>query len=197
MAQGTFSKQPVIQSGHIGGMDSVYFDGVSKIVATTADFSSIAGSGDFFAVMRLAQDPTTLAKGYGGCWQFGGNPGTEDYLPYYGDGTIYCGVLSASRKTTSVSMGSGYFASPRIFSVYSAASSWKMLTDGVERYSTASNSFGLSASSGIAIGGDPETGVVRMYGGIAEVIVASPSLTTAQRSKVYQYLGARYGISVP
>lgn len=196
-SQGTFSKQPVISSGYLGGKDAVYFDGTTRIVAGNWSLSSITGSADVFVVMKTEQDPSTALKGNGGCFQIAGAEGDESLIPYT-NGVTYCSCFSSARYTVG-NIGAGHYLSKRIVEIRSSASSWSFLTDGVQRYNSPTNTF-YSGAGGLlstALGGDPERADIRMYGGISEVIVVSPSLTAGQRVGVYKYLGSRYGITTP
>lgn len=189
-SQGTASKQPTINATGLGGRPAVVFDGVNDIVSA-AGLSALTTSADTFIVMQLANDPPT--QGFGACWQIASTNNNEDYVPFYIGRTVYCGIFSTARKTVSPIGSAGYFASPRIFAVYSKAADWRLSTDGVERFATATNTF--SSTGTIALGSDPEI-AYPFHGRFAEVIIASPSLSDAQRVKVTKYLGARYGITV-
>jgi hypothetical protein len=189
-SQGTASRQPTWSATALGGQPAVVFDGANDIFSA-ATLSALSTSADTFIVMKCANDPALT--GFGACWQIASLPGTEDYVPFYLGRQIYCGIFSTARKATVVVGSAGYFAAPRIFSVYSKNGEWKMSTDGVERFATATNTF--SSTGTIALGGDPEQSFP-YHGSFAEVIIASPSLTAPQRAQVHTYLGKRYGIVV-
>lgn len=189
-SQGTASRQPTWSATALGGQPAVVFDGANDIFSA-ATLSALTTSADTFIVMKCANDPATA--GFGACWQIASPFGTEDYVPFYVGRQVYSGIFSTARKATVVVGSAGYFAAPRVFSVYSKNAEWKMLTDGVERFTTATNTF--SSTGAIALGGDPEQNYP-YHGSFAEVIIASPSLTAPQRAQVYAYLGKRYGIVV-
>jgi hypothetical protein len=106
--------------------------------------------------------------------------------------------MSAVRKATNVVKGAGYFASAHVISCLSAPADWRMWLDGTLEYSTGTNTVSGSTNGTLtAVGGAPEQPLVRMYGQVAEVIIAAPVLTTEQRTAVTRYLGKRYGITVP
>lgn len=193
--QGTLSKRPDFTAAIIGGKPAIYFNGTSDILDGPS-FATIAaiGSAEMHAVMLRAEDPPTALNGYGGTWRLGSPTATEDFYPNSADGKIYAGFMSSARKSTNVVKGAAYFEEPRIVSCLSAAGEWTMWLDGTQEYTTATNTVAGSTS---AIGGAPETPGVRMYGWIAEVIIFAPVLTSGERAAVLDYLGGRYGITVP
>lgn len=190
------ARRPLYAAQGLAWRPALSFDGVDDILLG-GSFSSLAGAGsaELFVVMQLAQDPPSVEAGYGIAWQLGSPSfGDEDTIPYI-DGKIYAGAFSTVRKTTNVAMGAGYFLSPRIVSIRSAANDWRLSTDGVERYTTATNTFTTGGDP--AAGGDPESAVARLYGLLAEVIVCAPVLSDADRARMLKYLGTRYSIAVP
>lgn len=196
--QGISSRRPAYVESGIGGRPSVVFDGVNDILngPSVVDIAAL-GSAELHGVIRRTEDPPTPSFGYGGLWRLGSPGTTEDYFPNT-DTKIYAGFMSSARKSTNVIKGAGYFASARVVSCLSAPNDWRMWLDGTLEYSTGTNTVSASTNgTSTAIGGAPEQPVVRMYGQIAEVIIAAPVLTTEQRTAVTRYLGQRYGITVP
>lgn len=188
--QGAAGAQPAWSATGLAGRPCFTFDGSDDILVGPS-LAALSTSADVFVVVQLDVDPPIA--GHGGCWDCAGT-GQEDYCPNFADGAIYQGALSTARKSTAVTKGSGYFQTPRIVAVYSAASDWKLSLNGVQQYSTGTNTF--ASSGGVAIGGDATVSAARLKGKIAELIIASPALTSTQRAKVHSYLGKRYGITV-
>jgi hypothetical protein len=195
--QGTPANRPGWEAAGVGGQPCLTFNGVDQILSGPS-FATLTTSASFFIVMRLVNDPALL--GFGACWQLCGPTGDEDYCPFSNEsfpgdhGRIFCGVFSTARKSTAVAMGTDFFESPRVFSVKSAASEWRMSIDGVQRYTTSTNTFS-SAGAANALGGDPEA-ALRYHGRFAEGLVCSPALSASNEALVVAYLGARYGIAV-
>lgn len=194
-SQLTFTKQPVVSAGYMGGKDAIYFDGTTRIVGSNWSLNSITGSADVFIVAKTALDPSTAPTGNGGCWQIASPEGDEDRLPYI-NGQTRCGIFSLTNRTVGT-FGANYYTTPRIVSVYSTTTSWKFMIDGMEKYTSPTNTFysGAGGLTSTSIGGDAERADCRMYGGIAEVLVVSPALSAGQRASAYKYLGGRYGIT--
>lgn len=192
-AQAIAGRQPVQTDAYVGARQAVVFDGSDDILtAASGTFSGLAatGSAEVFIVCKTAADPPVV--GFGGCWQLGSPAASTDHLPYT-DGNTYCGIFSTARKTVGA-LGAGHYASPRVVQVYSAAADWRYSTNGVQRYSTATNTFGVGTTT--AVGGDPDETAIRMAGGVAEVIVCAPVLSAVSRARVLHYLGWRYGIAI-
>lgn len=185
------AKQPTFGATYIGGRPAIVFDGSDDILDGDP-FTDLAGNGsaELFIVMQLVADPPVT--GSGGSWQLGSPNGTEEYVPLT-NGQIYAGDFSTVRKSTAVNMGADFFTSPRIFSVSSKAGEWKMYLDGVEVYTTATNTFAVGTAA--AIGGDPEQAGVRLCGGIGEVLIASPMCSTEERAEAIAYFKERYTIA--
>lgn len=189
-SQGTASAQPAYNATGIAGRPCFVFDGVNDLLVGPS-MVSVTTSGVLFVVVQIDADPPS--SGFGGCWQFGGPNGSENYLPNFADGKIYIGDMS-SRKSTNVAKGTGWFQTRRIVEVVSAANDYRLLLNGVEEYTTNSSTFSMAGN--VAIGGHATGGSVFLKGRIAEAFLVSPLPTAALRLKDRQYLAKRYTITL-
>lgn len=193
--QGSFSKQPVIDPTYMGGKPAVFFDGTTRIVNSNWSLNSITSSADVFIVAKVVSDPSSSLTGNGGFVQLCSPEGDEQRLPYL-NGQTRIGMFSLTNYTVG-SFGSNYYTQPRIVSVYGSTADWRFMIDGVDKFYSPTNTFysGAGGLTSTSIGGDAERTDCRMYGGVSEVIVASPAMTSNQRASTLRYLKQRYSIT--
>lgn len=193
--QGTFSRQPVVSPTYCGSKPAIFFDGTTRIVNSNWSLNTLSGSADVFIVAKIEVDPSSTLSGNGGCWQIASPEGDEDRLPYI-NGQTRCGMFSLTNRTVGT-FGANYYTQARIVSVYSTTTDWRFGIDGVEKFLSATNTFysGAGGLTSTSLGGDAERADARMNGGIAEVIIASPAMTSNQRASTLKYLQSRYSIT--
>lgn len=138
--QPTGGSQPPFVATSIHGRGAVRFiagKGMS-CVHTAAAVMSGATSGERFILGQIDTDDE--ANILGANW---GTSGQGSYIQYL-DGTIFDEFLSTTRQNTPVV--NGVMTSPFIQDVQSAAGAWTLLLNGVQKFTTATNIVGISAS---------------------------------------------------
>jgi hypothetical protein len=184
-AQATAGKQPLLEAAGIGGMPSIRF------AATTGDLVSATGfsgptSAEVFIICQHDDDPPVT--GLGGLWDFGSS-NNHNLVPFT-DGLIYDGFGSNARKDTAVNPVPS-FTSPRVYSVRTASGAWSNHLDGVQLYTTATNTVGWRSTPTI---GQGTTGGGSFYNGmVAELVLFGRIIDADERTAMIGYLNARYG----
>jgi hypothetical protein len=140
--------------------------------------------GSVFFVTKRNADPGT---GDGTPASFFGTDAAADHYPF-GDGNIYNGFLSTVRKTVG---DPGNLAAWHIGSMQSKASDWRYAFNGVDFFTTATNTVGANTGAPL-IGSSP--GGHYYDGQIAEIILCNSFLTTDERQQVEGYLAWKWGL---
>lgn len=160
---------------------------VAKVMTGPDNAFSSMTSGEVFIAMQKSADPS-VGTGAGGLWQFS-TDGQASHVPFT-DSNIYDGWGSSLRKATGNPTPS--LANRVVYSVRSAPNAWSNYIDGVQHFTTGTNTVAFPAQT--AIGG---TGAVTAIDGrIAEVIIFKRVLTSAERTRVHTYFTSRYGIAM-
>lgn len=189
-SQANAALQPTYTASAINGQPGLTFSAAATqyIGGAGAAPNMVAlTAAETFVVLQLNADPpATSAKC--GLWRVG-NGASAAVVPFT-DGKIYDDFGSSARKTTVDPASS--LASPRIYSVVSVAGEWTNYLDGVQLFTTATNTtafqtgptFGAAVSSG------------NYLDGVAcEWIVCSAKLSASGRANTIAYLKNRYGIA--
>jgi hypothetical protein len=160
--------------------------------ASGAISSLLSNAAEGFLVFRADAEPP--ASGDGGlhtlCGQYIGA-----HVPYT-DGNVYDTFYTSARKTLTPSAGfstvsaCGY--NPR-----STAGSWAAKVNGVEVYSTATNTFSVNADNGIlALSPISDSRrIIYFRGRFYEFLLFNKILSTTERSQVETYIRRRYATS--
>lgn len=180
--QGTAARQPLYVPASINGHPALYFSGSSSAdILTTGAFArnqphsalAVVSWDDFPAANEYFLDGLAL------------NTAIMRKVPATNEAGMYAGVVLNGAVTFS---GVPFVAS----AVFDGANSL-VAKDGA----ATSGSAGVFNASGVSIGADGGGAYVApLWGRVAEVILYSRGLSTAERQQVERYLGARYGIAV-
>lgn len=175
---GVVNSQPVLRFAGAGTSHDYYQFG--NVMASAA-------AGEVFIVVKVDADPPPDVS-QSGLWKF--DP-TEEVTHYpYTDGVIYDTFGTTARKTTGNPTAS--LAAWNIYNVSSAAGAWTSRINGVQHYTTATNTVGWSATPLIGYSNSDRG----LDGDIAEVIVYNAVLGSTDRTTILDYLAAKYGITV-
>lgn len=177
--------QPTYVASAINGRPGLSFSAAATQYLSGASLAALTAAEVFYVLQLNADPPATAAKS--ALSRFG-TSASIDNVPFT-DGVIYDGAFSTARKTTGNPTPS--LASPRIYSVVSIANEWTSYIDGVQFFTTATNTFGGQSSP--YIGATP--GSNYLDGLLCAVIVYSAKLSAADRATTIAYLKSRYGIA--
>lgn len=178
--------RPTYKTNILNGLPIVRFNGVSGQWMSVGDFSSLT-AGELFLVRRINNDPPVDAA-QSGVYSFGTSV-SASHLPFP-DGTIYDSFGTDVRKTTVNPATS--MASWHIYSVYSAENDWANFLNGVQIFSTGSNTVGFRSS---CLLGTDATGSIFLDGDVGRLIIYNAKLSTLNRSAVIAGLKAKYGVA--
>lgn len=180
MTQGTASNRPhYIANDATLGKGAVDFQPASSDQLDMPSLSALT-EGEMFFRLRAKADPGASAGSSG----FGriGTSSTAAHYPYT-DGNIYDGTLTNDRPT--VGNPATDLTTDHVYNVISTSTEWTALVNRTEMFTRASNT--------VAGNGGPVLGV--SAGGInanivvAEVVLYTRKLTTAERDDVLTFLG--------
>lgn len=192
-SQSSGSLKPIYKTSIVNGRAVLRFDGSDDYMTLASDIMSGKSAGEVFLVVKLAADPTSSNKD--GLWKMDGDGTNAVNFPYNGDGKLYEGWGSTTRKSTGVDPTPS-LAAWRLYNVSSKASEFKIRLDGTEIYSTATNtfsSFGATRNLGRSVG---LFGNTYLYGDIAAIVIVDAVLSGTDRDTVENYLATIYGLTV-
>jgi len=176
--------RPTYKTNTINGLPSLEFNG-------TSNFLNIGASGAFAALTALEtflvmKVPTFPPVASNGLWSMGG--GSNAYVPYETDGSIYDDFGSSTRQTCGVAVSSmGVWC---IYGVWSVSADWENQINGVQQYHTGTNTVFLPAQN---ILGKNLIGNFHL-GNVAAFLLYDHKLTTPDRTLVLGYLQTKYAI---
>ena len=135
---------------------------------------------------------TTTETTFHAIWEMG-SQAAATYLPFDASS-----AFDGFGSTVQQALGSyppGIFANVNglIYNVSAASGAWTARTNGSAYYSTASNTVAWSIAPRL---GNNSVGNQNPFSDIAELIVYNSVLSSADRSSVTRYLGAKYNIAV-
>ena len=177
--QATAANKPTYKVNMSGGQPALRFDGNDKMGFAS---SIISGTPDGFATFIYkvdadpAADPTTGAV----LGDFGSDA-LANHWPY-SDGNIYDDFGSTSRKTAGNPTPS--LASFRLISQHSAASDFVIRIDGVQFYSTSTNTVGWNSVQRIGVSLAVPAGDIFLLGHIGLVIFAPLKPASSLRKRI-------------
>jgi hypothetical protein len=186
--QATASNQPFLEVAELNSLNVVHFDPTTT--ERYMELSNLGGTGwtegMIICVLKAGADPGSGTRG--GPHYFGTATSTNHYP--FSDNNIYNGDMSTVRKT--VGNPASTLAAWRIFGTRSATNDWKFYLDGVQFFTTATNTVGFGVSRLGAGGG---AGGFKFDGFIAEWTLFNVALAQSDREKVEGYLAHKWGIT--
>jgi hypothetical protein len=185
--QSNGANKPIYHTSDLNGHATVEHDGGDKYVVGP-DMSAITTGAYGIIVVKLDADPP--ASNIDGLWSFctgSGGGFAQTHFPFQGDGVIYDGFGSTMRKATVDPASS--LASWRIYAVRSKAGEWTSWLDGVQLYTTATNSPEFPASP--QIGRGFVTNVLKGRWALCGIF---PALTDPQAAQLLSWTQARFGL---
>lgn len=184
--QATGANKPTFKTSIVNSLPIVRFDGTNDRLGL-GDFSALT-QGEGFIVVKVDNEPAADGN-HSGLWNIGSDAVSGHYS-YFGDGHIYESFGTTARKDTGNPTPA--LTSWHIYSVYSATSDWKNFIDGVQLFSTTTNTAGFSSSASLGC----DSGASNFLDGdVAEFIMFSNKLSTTDRANVVAYLKAKYAIA--
>lgn len=184
--QGTVDSQPRKIDNVLNGHPVVRFDGINDHFSFP-DFLTGLASGEVFIVVRPRLDPNPTAARTG-LWDMGSESAVTSHFPWT-DGIIYDEFGTTARKATVNPLPS--LANWRLYNVRSATNAWSSHLDGVQLFTTATNTVGWAAAP--VLGGSPP---YYFDGDIAEVLIYGNVLSATDRTKITDYIERKYRLAI-
>lgn len=188
-SQGVDANRLVYQSSG-GPSDKPYLscgDGtVVRFVSFGNVFSALT-SAEIFIVRRAGSDPSTGGTNRGGIWNFGSS-GSTSHHPFT-DSVIYDDFASTVRKT--VGDPTPALTNWHIYNAISASGEWTANLNGLQIFTTATNTVGWSAVPTIGCSGG-----IANDGGITAVIMFGGKLSTDDRARTNRWLNLNFGLGL-
>jgi hypothetical protein len=182
--QAIVGSRPTLQTAELNSLNVVRFNG-GTFLDIGADLQSINPSaGSAFLVVKADADPT---DGTVGGPHATGSHGDTTHYPF-SDGNIYAGDGSLTRKN--VGNAATSLTNWNIVSVTSATNDWKYYLNGIQLFSTATNTVSWRPAPLLGSGG-----VFTFNGYIAEWILYGELKSTLDRQKVEGYLAHKWGLT--
>jgi len=186
-------RKPVYKTNVINGLPAVRFDSQFFNIPITLFGSATAA--EVYAVVKIDSEPPAAAD-LTGLWTFGGQNAERMHYPWSGNSTIYDNFCTTIRKTTVDPTPA--LTSWRVYAARSSSGNWENDLDGVNLYTTASNTFQSATNSGNFIGkslsGSPSD--YWLVGYIAEIVLYGSTLTAAQKIQVLNYFNQKYALGI-
>lgn len=175
---------------------------ISDEATPTSSFFSLADNsfsglteGHIFVVVKIDQDPPDSNLEAGPPTSFGQNK--TDLYPFVTDSKVYDGFASTVRKDA-IDISTS-LATWHVYEARSASGAWSLrvngATSGGDFFSTATNTVGY-ASTNLRVGSQVTT-VNTLNGHIAEIILYGRVLGAGEITDIYDYLEAKYAITMP
>lgn len=183
--QATLNNRPKLFTSSQNGKNIIRFDGTNDTMVMDADFSGQTEVSYFIALKKVLDPPTTASK-TGHPMEFLWAANTQHHYPWT-DGVIYDGTLTNSRKTTVNPTPS--LANFHLYNVEAKSGLWTSRINKTQIFTTTSNTIAILGRN---IGGGAS--VFYYDGDIGEFIAYSSILSSADRSKVEDYLYTKWGI---
>lgn len=181
--QSVAGNKPIYKVNIQNGKPVVRFNGSSNFM-NLPDFLTGFSAGEICLVIKLNNDPPTA--GSGGLWEFGSDTLASHYC--FTDGTIYDAFGTNARKTTVNPTPT--LAAWRLYNVSSASAAWTSRLDTTQLFTTATNTVAWTTAP--KFGG---SGTFFTDGDIAEIVLYSSVLGSADRTSLQNYLRDKYALS--
>jgi hypothetical protein len=191
-SQSNSAKRPIYKaSSGPGGKPSVQFDGTNYCMAGN---TSITGTTlTAFAVLTMSN----TTSDYGRALSLGAT-GNPDY-----NSALYCVAIGrndlfarlyAFRNNSNGSQANVSYDTGYVFdTIFDGVNNTSYLNGTAQASAASAGTFGIA---NYGLGGDVN-GTTFWAGYISEIVVYSSALSNTDRAKVEQYLGTKYGISIP
>lgn len=179
---------PCFRMSEIGALEGGYF--------SVPDFLTSYTEGHAFVVVKLDQEPDVNSRAGPPLGDWGSNAVGEFY-GFPADAGNYDGFGSSVRHTTGVQ------ATARtnwlVYENRTASAVWSRringATTGNDLFSTGTNTVGWNTIA--KVGARTSSGQALLYGLIAEVVFYNRVLDAGEITAIYDYLEAKYGITLP
>jgi hypothetical protein len=191
--QATSGNRPTYsRSGFEPGRPGIVNVAASVQYLSLPDLSGMSWTAaEVFYVARRNNDPPAAELTTGPVFVSGTNPGSGGEHEPYTDGNVYLAFFSTARKATGNPTAS--LAATRIVNVRSAAGAWSYWVDGIQHYSTASNTFALPGMP--TIGWSNAFGNNYGFDGVwGELLVFPAILSSVDRDRYLGYLAWKHGL---
>lgn len=181
LTQATGANQPTADLTAWNGGPCAVFDGVNDYF-NLANFLNGQAAGEIFVLLQLDADPPGSIN-QTGLWYFGTQ---SDHYPYV-EGTIYDDWGSDTRKTTGDPATA--LTTKHVYNVSSAAGAWTSRINGVQHYTTASNTVFFNTAPQFGASGGLS---YFLQGKVREILIkAGSTLNSTDRTTVTDYLLAK------
>ena len=179
------SQRPIFRTNILNGQPAFEFDGDGQWF-NTGDHSSLTEC-EVFAVVKIDNDPpgTNEFGAQTGLWNY--STGDVTHYPYV-TGDIYEGFGSNARYfvgNPTPSLSSQF----RIINIWSATNDWAYNLDGINLFSTGTNTVGLDSSCNL---GYSTGGNYFLDGKITEFVLFDHKLSASDRASVVAELNSVY-----
>lgn len=168
---------------------SATFDGVDDVYPL-GDLSALT-QGEIFVVLKLANDPPSADTKTGFMKTTGNGIATTHYR--WTDGVVYDSFGTSVRKT--VGSITPNLALPHVYNSRSQAGEWTLEINGVQEFTTATNTVNFGNASFTSFGRDGAT--YFLDGKVAYVALCNQVQTATQRARMLRYLNERFAINSP
>jgi len=185
LTQSTAGARPLLKLAQVNALPAIEFDAVDDMF----DWPSLNSltAGEIFIILAIDVDPPTAAKS--ALWRMGTTAGATHYP--FEDANIYDEFGTNSRKDTTAPAAD--LTAFHLYNVRSAADAWSSHINGTQHFATATNTVSFNATPKIGNAGSPAA-TTFLDGRIAEILLYSRVLETAERAAIMNYLDTRYGL---
>ncbi len=183
--QATDVDKPLSVASGINGKPIVRTNGANTIL-TSSGFPALTEA-ELFAVLQCPEDPSTVPNGQGGIWAFG-SEFSNDQFPDIAGGVL-SGWGSTARKTCGDPAAA--LTSARLLNIRSAAGAWSIWIDGVQLFTTGTNTVGFTATPQIG-----RSATVWSKIDFGEIIIANAVVSAATRTKIHAYVHSYWGLTI-
>lgn len=180
------SNAPTLQAADLNSQNTIRFTRTNTTRLKGSSISGIGSSGSLYYVWKAVSDPG--ASGDNGPTAFGTDSGNANHTPFT-DGKIYNGDLSSARKTMTDPATS--LAQYNILGNTSASADFKYYINGVQFFTTGTNTVGFSTTPQVGRGRDGANG---SDGWLAEVVLVVDDVTSTTRQLVEGYLAYKWAL---
>jgi chitodextrinase len=181
--------RPTFKTAIVNGQSVYRFDGLANVVAL-GDLSALTQA-EIFIVVKIDGPDPPLDGAFSGLWELGSTGVFATHYPWT-DGNVYEGFGAASGGRKTVGNLTPALTSWRIYSVYSAANDWAAYLDGVQVFSTGTNTASFPAAGKL---GEGNGTAYHLDGDVAELVMYDHKLASGVRTDVIDYLKSEYGIA--
>jgi hypothetical protein len=183
--QSTQNKQPTLVGGALSGRPVVRFNAASNTDLTFPNPLFGTTQAEAIVILKTGSD---MPSGGEGLWRVGSSgSGSLAYPDSTGN------IVDDFASTTARQVGNP--AQPlnqyHMYNVYGGANQWSAAINGIVQTSTTNNTYGVWSESQLHLGSNHGFSPFS-NGDIAEVLIFTRVLSTAERDEIYGYLNAKY-----